>query len=108
MTVEEVGGKYMGHLVIDEGAGHNGGHVLYITIASTTKDLNYWVTMVMEPDRTGIVVKYDVNLNKAEVIQKDMWYPTSVEITDDKQAILVAEFSSRKVIKIYIKGNIIC
>ena len=104
LGVEETGGKYMGHLVIDENAGHKGGHVLYITIASTTKDLTQWTAMVIEPDRTGIVIRYDISTGQWETIMQDLWFPTSVELTDDRTAILVAEFSSRRVLKHYIRG----
>ena len=94
----------MGHLVIDENAGHKGGHVLYITIASTTKDLTQWTAMVIEPDRTGIVIRYDISTGQWETIMQDLWFPTSVELTDDRTAILVAEFSSRRVLKHFIRG----
>jgi sugar lactone lactonase YvrE len=104
LTLEQVGGKYMGHLVIDEGAGTGGGNVLYITIASTKRDLTQWTAMIIEPDTTGIVVKYDVNSGAYETIWDKLWYPTSIEITDDRSALLVAEFSSRRVLKHYIKG----
>jgi hypothetical protein len=106
LTVEEVGGKYMGHLVIDEGSGTNGGHVIYITIASTKRDLNQWTAMILEPDRTGTVVKYDVDTKKSETIMHGLWYPTSIEITDDRNGLLISEFTSRRVVKHHIKGNL--
>lgn len=104
LSVEQVGGKYMGHLVIDEGAGTNGGHMIYITIASAKRDLTQWTAMVIEPDTSGFVVRYDTGNGAYQIIWNKLWYPTSIEITDDRNALLVAEFSSRKVLKYYIKG----
>ncbi|CAG2102611.1 unnamed protein product [Medioppia subpectinata] len=105
LTLEETGGKYMGHLAIDEGSGTNGGNVIYITIASTKRDLNQWPAMIIEPDRTGTVIKYDADTKKVENLMQGLWYPTSVEITDDRNALLVAEFTARRVVKHYIKGK---
>ncbi|KAH7646847.1 strictosidine synthase domain containing protein [Dermatophagoides farinae] len=105
LSVEQVGGKYMGHLVLDEGAGTNGGHMVYITIASAKRDLTQWTAMVIEPDTTGFVVQYDTGNGQYSIIWDKLWYPTSIEITDDRTALLVAEFSSRKVLKYYIKGT---
>ncbi|KAF7494187.1 Adipocyte plasma membrane-associated protein [Sarcoptes scabiei] len=104
LSVEQVGGKYMGHLVLDEGAGTNGGHMIYITVASAKRDLTQWTSMVIEPDTSGFVVQYDTGSGSSQIIWDKLWYPTSIEITDDRTALLVAEFSSRKVLKYYIRG----
>lgn len=106
LSLEQVGGKYMGHLVIDEGAGASGGNVVYVTIASSKRDLTQWTAMIIEPDTTGFVVKYDVDSGNYEIIWNNLWYPSSIEITDDKTGLLVAEFTSRRVLKHYIKGII--
>lgn len=105
LTLEETGGKYMSHLVIDEGSAEKGGNVFYITIASSKKDLNQWPTMIMEPDRTGMVVKYDADTKKVDTLMQGLWYPKSIEITDDRNALLVSEFTARRVVKHYIKGK---
>ena len=105
LTLEETGGKYMSHLVIDEGSADKGGNTFYITIASSKKDLNEWPTMMMEPDRTGMVVKYDADTKKVETIMQGLWYPKSIEITDDRNALLVSEFTARRVVKHFIKGK---
>ena len=105
LSVEQIGGKYMGHLVLDEGAGSNGGHMVYVTIASAKRDLTQWTAMVIEPDTTGFVAQYDTGSGQYSIIWDKLWYPTSIEITDDRTALLVAEFSSRKVLKYYIKGR---
>src|SRR5699024_1151343 len=76
------------------------------TIASAKRDLTQWTAMVIEPDTTGFVVRYDTGSGAYQVIWDKLWYPTSIEITDDRTALLVAEFSSRKVLKYYIKGRL--
>lgn len=106
LSLEQVGGKYMGHLVIEEGAGSSGGNVLYVTIASSKRDLTQWTAMIIEPDTTGFVVKYDVDSANYEIIWNNLWYPASIEITDDRTGLLVAEFTTRRVLKHYIKGRI--
>ncbi|XP_054166066.1 adipocyte plasma membrane-associated protein-like [Oppia nitens] len=104
LSLEQVGGKYMGHLVIDEGAGSAGGHVVYVTIASSKRDLMQWTAMIIEPDTSGFVVKYDTDTGNYEIIWSNLWYPASIEITDDRMGLLVAEFTTRRVLKHYIKG----
>lgn len=107
LSLETVGGRYMGHLVIDEGAGSAGpgSHMIYITVASSKRDVTQWTAMVIEPDTTGFVVQYDTASGQWAIIWDKLWYPTSIELTDDRSAILVAEFSSRKVLKYYIRGR---
>lgn len=105
LSLEQVGGRYMGHLVIDEKAGSNGGHMIYITVASSKRDVTQWTAMVIEPDTTGFVVQYDTGSGQWAIIWDKLWYPTSIELTDDRTALLVAEFSSRKVLKYYIRGR---
>ena len=104
LTLEETNGKYMSHLVIDEGSGDNGGNVFYITIASTKRDLNQWPAMILEPDRSGTVIKFDADTKKVETLMHGLWYPKSIELTDDRNSLLVSEFTARRIVKHHIKG----
>ncbi|KAH9497473.1 hypothetical protein DERF_013465 [Dermatophagoides farinae] len=104
LSPDQVGSRYMTHLALDEGGGTNGGIVFYITIASTRHDLNEWPRMILEPDRSGRVVRFDMDLNQTEVLMQGLWYPSSVQLSDDRTSILVVEFTARRVVRHYIRG----
>ena len=52
----------------------------------------------------GRVIKYDINAKKVESMAEKLLFPNGIEITDNKNAIIVNEFVGRQVVKIYIKG----
>ena len=95
--------KFLDDLTIDEGSGLNGGHVLYISDVSVKFDL-FQCNLIIFGSDFGRVIKYDINANRVESIAENLLFPNGVEITDDRNAILVNEFVSRQVVKIYIKG----
>ncbi|UXI22882.1 6-phosphofructokinase [Sarcoptes scabiei] len=104
LSPDQIGSRFMTHLALDEGGGANGGIVFYITIASTRHDLNEWPRMILEPDRSGRVIRFDIDLNQTEVLMQGLWYPSSVQLSDDRTSILVVEFTARRVVRHYIRG----
>ncbi len=95
--------KFLDDLTIDEGAGLNGGHVLYMSDVSTKFDLSQLMLTVGGSD-TGRIIKYDINAKTVETIADNLLFPNGLEITDDKSAILFVEFIARQVSKHYIRG----
>jgi hypothetical protein len=95
--------KFLDDLTIDEGAGLNGGHVLYLSDVSVKFDLFECILSVLGTD-LGRIVKYDVNAKRVESVAENILFPNGMEISDDRNAILYNEFVARRVIKLYIKG----
>ena len=95
--------KFLDDLAIDEGAGLNGGDVLYISDVSVKFDI-YQCNLIIFGSDMGRLIKYDINAKKVESIAENLLFPNGVELTDDKTAVLVNEFLSRQIDKVYIKG----
>lgn len=95
--------KFLDDLTIDEGSGLNGGHVLYISDVSDKFEL-FQCGLIIAGSEMGRLIKYDINAKKVESIAENLLFPNGVQITDDRNAILVNEFVSRQVVKAYIKG----
>ena len=95
--------KFLDDLAIEEGAGLNNGHVLYISDVSVKFGLYQSNLIVMGSD-FGRLIRYDVNAKKVELIKDNLFFPNGVELNDDKTAVFVNEFVARQVIKVYING----
>jgi len=54
-------------ITVDEGAGTDGGDVIYISDVSTKWDLMACINTLIEHDTTGRLLKYDVNSRKVTV-----------------------------------------
>ncbi|XP_054162193.1 adipocyte plasma membrane-associated protein-like [Oppia nitens] len=66
--------KFFNDVAIDEGAGLNGGHVLYVSDISVRFDFFEMMFTVFGSD-TGRIVKYDINARKVESVVKDILLP---------------------------------
>ncbi|RWS11637.1 adipocyte plasma membrane-associated protein-like protein [Dinothrombium tinctorium] len=97
--------KFLDDVAVHEGGGANGGNVYYLTDVSTKWPLHYTLYCVAEHDKTGRVLKYDEDTKTASVIAEGLSLPNGIELNDAKDALIVAEFSERRLIKIPLKGN---
>jgi len=91
-------------ITVDEGAGTNGGDVIYISDVSTKWDISRCINTLLEHDSTGRLLKYDVNSRKVTVVASDFVFPNGVQITDNKEAIIVCEFGRQRLVRTFIKG----
>jgi len=91
-------------ITIDEGAGVGGGDVVYISDVSTRWDLSSCINTLLEHDTTGRLLKYDVNARKVSVVGSDYVFPNGVQITDNKEAVIVCEFGRQQLVRTFIKG----
>lgn len=96
--------KFFDDMVIDEGAGKNGGHVFYISDASSKWDSDFHVGITGEHESTGRIVRFDADANEATAIVEGVGFPNGVELTDDKQAIIYSELNMRRLMIHYIRG----
>ncbi|RWS01859.1 Adipocyte plasma membrane-associated protein-like protein [Dinothrombium tinctorium] len=97
--------KFLDDVAVHEGGGANGGNVYYLTDASTKWPLDHIIYLTGEHDKTGRVLKYDEDTKTASVIAEGLSFPNGIELNDAKDALIVAEFSERRLVKIPLKGN---
>lgn len=96
---------FLDDITIDEGAGTGGGDVIYISDVSTKWDLSSCINTLIEHDSTGRLLKYDVNSRKLTVVAADFVFPNGVQITDNKEAIILCEFGKQRLMRVFIKGS---
>ncbi|KAM7284485.1 adipocyte plasma membrane-associated protein [Ixodes scapularis] len=77
---------------------------LYITEASGKWQLNKILYTVMEHEDTGRVLKFDTKTRKTTVLMKNLRLPNGVQLSQDKQSLLVCELSSRRVLRHHLGG----
>jgi len=96
---------FLDDITVDEGAGTDGGDVIYISDVSTKWDVSSCINTLIEHDSTGRLLKYDINARKVTVAAADFVFPNGVQITDNKEAIIVCEFGRQRLMRTFIKGR---
>lgn len=91
-------------ITIDEGAGQNGGDVVYISDVSTKWDLSKFAFTLIEHDLTGRLLRFDTDSLKVTVVDDGFVFPNGVQITDDRQSVLVCELGKQRLIRTFITG----
>lgn len=91
-------------ITVDEGAGIDGGDVIYISDVSTKWDLVRCINTLIEHDTTGRLLKYDIKSRTVTVVAKDFVFPNGVQITDNKEAVIVCEFGRQQLSRTFIRG----
>ncbi|RWS17337.1 Adipocyte plasma membrane-associated protein-like protein [Dinothrombium tinctorium] len=81
------------------------GNIIYISDVSGKWDLASNVYATIEPETNGRILKFDLKTRKVEELINNLWNPKGLEITDDKEAILICESTKRRVLKYYIRGG---
>lgn len=95
---------FLDDITVDEGAGTDGGDVIYISDVSTKWDLSRCINTLIEHDSTGRLLKYDINSRKVTIAASDFVFPNGVQITDNKEAVIVCEFGRQRLMRTFIKG----
>lgn len=95
--------KFFDDIVIDENAGLNGGHVLYVTDFSTEFDLTQF-TIALTCSQSGRILRFDINSRKLSIILDNLFSPNGIELSEDKKFLLFCESGSRSISKLIIKG----
>lgn len=95
---------FIDDFVIDEGAGTQGGHVLYITESSAKWPVEYVNLVVFEHESSGRILRLDTDSKQVTVIGDKLAFANGIELNDDKSAILYNELNKRRIMKHYIRG----
>lgn len=96
--------KFFDDITIEEGAGKNGGDVIYISDVSTKWDLSKFPHSLIEHDKSGRILRFDTDTKKVTVVDAGFVFPNGVQITDDEDAILVCELGKQRLVRTYISG----
>lgn len=78
--------------------------VVYITEASGKWPLNKILYILMEHEDTGRVLKYDTKTRQTSVLMRNLRLPNGVQLSHDKQSLLVCELSPRRVLRYHLSG----
>lgn len=98
------GSVFLDDITVDEGAGESGGDVIYISDVSTKWDVARFVLATIEHDKTGRLLKFDTDSGKVSVVGNGYVFPNGVQITDNKEAILVCELAKHRILRVFIRG----
>lgn len=96
--------RFFDDVALHEGAGTNGGHVFYVSDASTKWDSDFHVGITAEHESTGRLVRIDVNSGTAKAVVTGIGFTNGVELTDDRKAVIYSELNSRRLMKYHISG----
>lgn len=96
--------KFFDDITIEEGAGQNGGDVIYISDVSTKWDLSSFANTLIEHDKTGRLLRFDTDSKKLSVVDDGFVFPNGVQITDDEEAVLVCELGQQRILRSFIRG----
>ena len=92
--------KFLDDFIILEKSNSGGidkGKVFYFTDASRKWQLPDVKALLVENDHSGRLLSYDTETKKVKVEVKDIPFPNGIELTDDRSAVLVASFTTRKI-----------
>lgn len=92
---------FLDDLVIDES---DGDKIIYITDASSLWDLNDCVAAYMDMDDSGRILRYTESTGSIDVVLSGLAFPNGIELTDSKDALLIGEFTHRRILKYYLTG----
>lgn len=96
---------FLDDITVDEGAGTDGGDVIYISDVSNKWDLSRGLNVLIEHESSGRLLRYDINSRKVSIVATDFVFPNGVQITDDKESVLVCEFGRQRLMRTFIKGS---
>lgn len=77
---------------------------IYFTEASNRWPLKKIMYTVLEHENTGRLLKYSPKTKTTTVLMRDLHLPNGIQMSHDKQSLLVAELCMRRILRYYIKG----
>lgn len=97
----------------------DGQDLIYISDCSTRWTLRYLFRMIVENDDTGRVLKFHtrdkiiyklnnitpVEASNSEIDSRNLSFPNGVELTADKQALLVSDLNNRRILRYDLKSG---
>ncbi|RWS23170.1 adipocyte plasma membrane-associated protein-like protein [Leptotrombidium deliense] len=107
-TKTKVDGKaplFLDDVAVLEGAGSKGGNVYFLSDASMKWPVEDVIYSFVEHEKSGRIIRYDEDANKATVAAGGLGFPNGLELNDAKDALLICEFTTRRILKLHLKGS---
>ncbi|KAK4377990.1 hypothetical protein RND71_004286 [Anisodus tanguticus] len=79
--------------------------VIYFTDTSTLFQRRQFIASVVSGDKTGRLMKYDKSTKAVTVLLRGLAFANGVALSNDKSFVLVAETSSCRVVRYWLKGR---
>jgi hypothetical protein len=76
---------------------------IYITDGSLNYETQKWQYDLMTKGRSGRLIRYDLNKNKAEVLLSALYYPYGLAVTHDEKWVIFTESWRHRVVAYSIK-----
>ncbi|KAF7827905.1 protein STRICTOSIDINE SYNTHASE-LIKE 10-like [Senna tora] len=92
--------KFLNGLDVDEKSGE-----VYFSESSAIFQRREFQLIIPTGDRTGRLLKYDPTNKKVQVLLKNVTFANGVALSTDDSFVLIAEFSSSRILKFWLKGN---
>ena len=96
---------FLDDVALDEGGGSKGGNVYYMTDSTKGLTLDLCFASVISAEKTGRIIKFDEDTQEVTVIYEPLSFPNGIELTDDRNSVIVSEISIRTLVKIGVKGS---
>ncbi|XP_030518783.2 protein STRICTOSIDINE SYNTHASE-LIKE 2-like [Rhodamnia argentea] len=76
---------------------------VYFTDSSSQYQRRNYIPLILSGDRTGRLMKYDPESNRVTTILNNLSFPNGVALNDDGDFVLVAETSTCRVLKYWLR-----
>lgn len=74
-------------------------NVIYFSDGSTKWPIDNYLMSVMEFEKTGRIIKYDISSKESSVFAKNISFANGVQISHDRKHLLVSEFNARRLLR---------
>ncbi|CAJ2671610.1 unnamed protein product [Trifolium pratense] len=78
--------------------------VIYFTDSSTVYHRRQFMLVLLSGDKTGRLMKYDKLTKEVKVLLSGLAFPNGVALSKDGSFLLVAETSTRKILRLWLHG----
>ncbi|KAJ6628657.1 Adipocyte plasma membrane-associated protein, partial [Pseudolycoriella hygida] len=96
--------KFFDDITIEEGAGEQGGDVIYISDVSTKWHVSSCIYTLVEYDTTGRLLRFDTDSKKLTIVDSGFVFLNGIQITDDEDSILMCELGRQRILQTFISG----
>ncbi|KAL1191544.1 Protein STRICTOSIDINE SYNTHASE-LIKE 10 [Cardamine amara subsp. amara] len=79
-------------------------YVVYFTVTSSIFQRRQFFAGVLDIDKTGRFIKYDISSKKVTVLLQGLEFPNGVALSKDRSFVLIDEASTCKILRLWLSG----
>ncbi|KAL6523276.1 Protein STRICTOSIDINE SYNTHASE-LIKE 10 [Orobanche gracilis] len=79
-------------------------NVIYFTDSSTDFYRREFIHSLLTIDKTGKLMKYDIQTERVTVLLRGLAFPNGVSLSNDRSFLLVSETTTRRILRYWIRG----